>query len=79
MWKLSHNLIPPPVSDLFNKLPQNPNKFNLHNPRTELGKRLITYSAVKSWNTEVPLHLKSLISLKKFNVKYKEYLLNLIS
>ena len=78
MWKLSHNLIPPPVCDLFNKLPQNPNKFHLHNPRTEHGKRLIIYSAVKSWNTEVPLHLKSLISLKNFNVKYKEYLLNLI-
>ena len=79
MWKLSHNLIPPPVSSLFSQLPHNPNKFNLQNPRIERGKRSFTYASVKNWNTEVPLHLKTLTSLKNFNVKYKEYLLSLIT
>ena len=80
MWKLSKNLIPPPASFLFNRIDKNQyGKYTLPNPRSELGKRMIRYSCVKVWNTEVPLHLKSLTSLKIFNQKYKEYLLNLLN
>ena len=80
MWKLSNNLIPLPVSNLFNQINNNQNnKYKLPNPKSEFGKRLVNYSCVKVWNSEVPLQLKTLTGQNNFNLKYKEHLLNLLN
>ena len=76
MWKLSHNIILPPVSNLFCRNEHNPSKFNLPKASTEYSQRATTYSCVKFWNVELTESHKSITSLKVFNNKYKGHLLN---
>ena len=79
MWKLLHKLIHPPISNLFTRNEYNPNKFNLPFPRTESSKRAITYSGIKIWNTELTESHRSITSLKLFNNKCKQHLLDTLS
>ena len=76
MWKLSHNLILPPLSNLFCNNEHAPGKFILPKASTEYSKRAITYSCVKFWNAELTESHRGITSLKLFNNKYKVHLLS---
>ena len=78
MWKLFYRYIPSPIKDLFTVNNYNPLRFNLPKANTELEKRLLTYSNVKTWNIDVPSHLKNITSQKHFSKKYKEHLITLL-
>ena len=79
MWKLSKDLIRPPLSNLFNRNEHNPTKYNLPRAVTEYSKRALTYSGIKVWNTELTESHRSITSLKLFSNKYKQHLLDTLS
>ena len=82
MWKVHNDYIPPTISCMFNLNNSeiirriNPNKYHLPNPRLNYAKIHISYSCVKLWNTEIPIELKEITSLKCFVKKYKTILIN---
>ena len=76
MWKLSNGLILSPIPHLFFKNEQNPLRYNLPKANTEYSQRAITYAAVKLWNTELSESDRKITSLKLFNNKFKQKLLN---
>ena len=78
MWKLSRNLVLPPLSDVFCKNKHDPHKFVLPRATTDYRQRATTYSCVKLWNSELRESHRTITSLKVFNNKYKDHLLNSI-
>ena len=79
MWKLSNNLIHPPLSNLFSRNEHNPIKYNLPRAVTEYSKRALTYSGIRIWNTELTESHRNITSLKLFNYKYKNYLMDTLT
>ena len=76
MWKLSKNLIHPPLSNLFTRNEHNPLKYNLPRTQNDYSRRAVTYSGIKIWNTELTTSHRNITSLKLFNDTYKKYLIN---
>jgi hypothetical protein len=76
MWKLSKNLIHPPLSNLFTRNEHNPLKYNLPRTQNDYCRRAVTYSGIKIWNTELTTSHRNITSLKLFNDTYKKYLIN---
>ena len=76
MWKLSNELILPPISNLFSKNTYNSSKFNL--PKSNVSQKAITFSGVKLWNSGITESLKNKSTLKSFSSAYKKALLDSI-
>ena len=74
MWKVSTDLILPPLSNQFSRNGYNIQKFNYPSSTFDFTTRTLNFQGVKIWNTEVPESLKAITSLKMFKKKYKDQL-----
>ena len=79
MWKVSNNLVQPPLSNLFTKNEHNPTKFILPRAPKDYNQRALSYSGIKIWNTELNESLRNITSLKLFNAKYKKHLMDTLT
>ena len=76
MYKITHDLAPRQLINMFQKAPSSQRynlrgsttKLNLSKPKTEYLKKSLSYRGAKLWNS-LPEELKNQQSLRQFNPK----------
>ena len=85
MWKLENNKLPGHTASKYISITHYHNtqqtiQINLQLPsvRLDCAKRFTIYSGTHLLLTDVPLHIKSIRTLKRFSNKYSSYLMDKI-
>ena len=79
MWKLGNNKLPMHTASKYTTISHNHTTRQttqsnlLPSIRLECDKRFTIYSGTRLWLTDIPLHIKSIRTLKQFSIEYSSY------